>query len=216
MALRAAALMLLTFASLAGAGEEEHRTYTVTVGKKICGTNHLVIQKRDDGAVSVVAQADVLVKISIITYRVNYRGAEVWKDDRLQHLTSSTNDNGKKHTVSAEVNKDAIAVKADGKESQVQNDAWVTSYWKLPPEKLRGPNLVLLDAGTGKVVTAKLEKVGVEKITLMGKMTEVVHYRLSGGVQVDLWYDGDDRLVRQESIEEGHRTILELSRLQRE
>ena len=216
MALRAAALILVIFTSVATAGEEERRTYTVTVGKKVCGTHHMAIQSRDDGSVSVVGQADVLVKVGFIIYRVNYRGTEEWKDERLQKVSSNTNDNGKKHAVTAEASKDGIAGKADGKEFQAKSEAWTTSYWKLPPEKQRGPSLTLLDVGTGKLINAKLEKVGVEKLNLMGNMAEVVHYRLSGGVQVELWYDGNERLVRQESIEEGHRTVLELSKLQRE
>ena len=81
----------------------------------------------------------------------------------------------------------------------------------------RGPNVTLFDADTGKLINARMERVGIEKITILGKKgVDCNHYKLTGGVQVDLWYDGTDRMVRQESVEQGHRTILELSRLQRE
>ena len=141
---------------------------------------------------------------------------DIWWPRSCQQFTTSTNDNGKKHNVSGEATKDGFAVKANGKDVQVRGDAWLTTYWKLPPEKQRGGNMTLIDADTGKLINAKLEKVGVKKINLLGKPVECAHWKLTGGTQVDLWYDGSDRLVRHESIEDGHRTILELSRLQRE
>lgn len=207
---------LLVVSSLTQAGEQEFRVFSVRVDNKPSGTHQIVIQKRDDGSLSVSSQADVTVRIAIITYRYSFRGAEIWKDGRLQQLSSTTNDNGKKHAVSLEATKDGLALKANGKESLVKGEPWLTTYWKLPPETQRGPAVTLLDADTGKLINAKMEKVGVEKISVVGKLVECVHYKLTGGVQVDLWYDGADRMVRQESIEEGHRTILELTRLQRE
>ena len=213
---RLSLLMLLAVGSAARAGDEERRTFAVFVDRKPVGTSQMVIQSRDDGTLTVVSQADVTVKIAIITYKFSFRGTEIWKERKLQQLTTNTNDNGKRHAVSAEGNAEGMAVRADGKEFQVKGEPWFTSYWKLPPENQRGPNVALFDIDTGKLINAKMEKVGVEKISILGKPVECAHYKLTGGVQVDVWYDGTDRLVRQESIEEGHRTILELTRLQRE
>jgi hypothetical protein len=36
-----------------------------------------------------------------------------------------------------------------------------------------------------------------------------------GGVQVDVWYDQNERLVHQESLEDGHRTVLEITGIRR-
>lgn len=207
---------LLAVAATARAGGEERRVFSVTVDRKPAGSNQIVIQSRDDGTTVITSQADVAVRIAIVNYRYSFRGTEVWKDGKLVKLSTTTNDDGKKHAVSAEANKDGLALTADGKESQIKGEPWLTTYWQLPPEARRGPNATLLDADTGKLIAAKMEKVGVEKIVLLGKTAECVHYRLSGGVQVDLWYDGADRIVRQEMVEDGHRTIVELSRFQRD
>ena len=53
--------------------------------------------------------------------------------------------------------------------------------------------------------------VGVEQPSVAGQMQQVQHYRLTGKVNVDLWYDGHNRLVRQEFEEQKHRTLIELS-----
>ncbi|MCE9531427.1 MAG: DUF6134 family protein [Planctomycetes bacterium] len=198
------------------AAEDERRTFTVFVDNKPSGTHQIAVKTSDDGTVAVTSQADVVVKVALFTYRFTFRGAETWKGDKLIRLSTATNDNGRKHAVMVETDKDGLTATANGKSFALKGQPWVTGFWKLPPEAQRGPAVVLLDADTGKVINAKLEKVGIEKINLLGKAVECAHYRLSGGVQADLWFDGADRLVRKESIEEGHRTVLELSRLQRE
>jgi hypothetical protein len=206
------AVIFLAVSVAHGAGVER-RTFTVSVDEKPSGSHQLTIETKDDGSENVTAQADVAVKALIFSYQYAYHGDESWKDGRLLRLSTSTNDNGKKHTVAAKATKDGLAMKADGRDSMVKGAVWPTSYWKLPKE--RGPSLVLLDADTGKLIDAKLEKVGVDKLSLLGQKIDANHYRLSGGVRADLWFDGDDRLVRQESIEEGRRVVLEMSGLTR-
>jgi len=48
-----------------------------------------------------------------------------------------------------------------------------------------------------------------------GQSVSAAHYRLVGDVKVDLWYDAQDRMLRQDSLEDGHRTVLELTRIRR-
>jgi len=208
---RISILMLLMIAPFATA--EERRTFTVSVDRKPSGTTQLSIQKRDDGSVVATTQADVTVRIAFITYKYAFRGMEVWKNGKLTEVATATNDNGRKHSVTLLPGREGLDVVADGKASNLKGDFWLTTYWKLPAEGQRGPKVTLLDADTGKLIEAKLERVGKEKLTVINEVAECEHYRLSGGVQVDLWFDADGRLVRQESIEEGHRTVLELSRL---
>ena len=216
MIMRLSLLALFFALAPVAVADEERRTFTVSVDGKPCGSHQIVIHNKDDKSVVVTSQADVTVRVAIITYKYAFRGSETWKDGKLQQLSTSTNDNGKRHSVTADATKDGLAVKADGRDVQIRGEPWVTTYWKLPPENQRGPNVGLLDADTGKLINARLDKVGVEKITIGGKTVECVHWKLTGGVAVDLWYDGADRLIRQELVEQGHRTILELSRLQRE
>ncbi len=40
-------------------------------------------------------------------------------------------------------------------------------------------------------------------------------YRLSGDMAAELWYDESERLVREDTVEEGHRTVIELARIRR-
>jgi hypothetical protein len=106
-------------------------------------------------------------------------------------------------------------VKVNNAEKVVPAHVWLTSYWSLPDPKLRNQELPLIDADNGRDLTAKLTFVATEKIKVGGQVIPLNHYRLTGKVNVDLWYDGSDRLVRQEWIEQGHKTLVELVRVRR-
>ena len=86
----------------------------------------------------------------------------------------------------------------------------MSTYWRLPAAKFRNQNVPLIDADTGKDIAATLRFVGMENTPVAGQTVQCAHWRVTGGVQVDCWYDGFDRLVRQESVEDGHKTQLEL------
>jgi hypothetical protein len=80
---------------------------------------------------------------------------------------------------------------------------------------LRDGAIPLIDADTGKDLSGKLRFVANEKVRVMGQEAALNHYKLTGQVQVDLWYDGSERLVRQEWLEQGHKTMIELIRVRR-
>jgi hypothetical protein len=75
--------------------------------------------------------------------------------------------------------------------------------------------VAIIDADTGHELNARILMVGQEQRTVAGSNQIVQHLRLQGKTVVDLWYDASGRLVRQEWLEEGHKTVLELARLRR-
>jgi hypothetical protein len=117
------------------------------------------------------------------------------------------------------------------RKSAVESDVWVTTYWQLPKrlaladsdepggtnpgaaEKSKPKAVSLVDTSQGRKRRAELKWIGEEAITIAGLHKTCDHYRLSGDVQVDLWYDADRRLVRQESIDEGHKTVLQVKKI---
>ena len=68
---------------------------------------------------------------------------------------------------------------------------------------------------TGQLREARLVYVGKEQVAAAGQACECTHYKLTGGFDADLWYDAGERLVRQDWIEDGHPTRLELARVDR-
>ncbi len=201
--------------SAAPAGEIETRDFAVLVGGKAAGEVHMTIQKHDTGVVSVRTYTDVKVTFGLLTHRFSFRGVEEWKDRRLTRLDSTSEENSKRMSVSAAAGPGGLAVRANGTERTMKLEAWASTYWSLPDPKLRDGELMILDADSGKELTAKLQYVATEKMRVAGQEVTLNRYRLSGKVSAELWYDGHERLVRQEWSESGHKTVMVLVRVRR-
>jgi hypothetical protein len=216
---RHAAWLAVAVLALAGlrarAAEIETRDFVVFVGGKAAGEAHMTIHRQDDGTVTMRCDTDINVHKLIGKYKFIYRGVEVWKDRRLVRFDSQTDDNGTRYIVHALAEADGLKLRVNNVERKARADVWLTSYWSLPDPKLRAAPLALLDADNGRDLDAKLAYVATEKRTVAGQEVPLNHYRLTGKVQVDLWYDGAERLVRQEWMEQGHKTVMELTRVRR-
>lgn len=207
--------LLALAGQLARAADIETRDFIVTVGGKPAGEVHMTIHRQDNGTIVMRCDTDIKVQLVVGGYKFIYRGLEVWKDRRLQRFESTTDDNNKRYIVSAVAEKEGLRLKVNNVERLVRGDVWLTSYWCLPDPKLRGDTVPILDADNGNELDSKLTYVANEKLRVAGQQVSLNHYRLKGKVQVDLWYDGSERLVRQEWMEQGHKTVVELIRVRR-
>lgn len=216
-----AGALLLLAAALVGPGvprsaaaDPEVRDYVTYIDGKRAGDYRMTITGHEDGSVTMQGQAAIRLRVFLVSYRYTYGGTEVWKGGRLAQLESRTDDNGKQYAVSALADANGVRVRVNNQEGRAPADAWVTTYWRLPEARLRNGNLTLLDADTGRVLSATLQYVGAGQVSVAGQVQNCAHYRLSGQVQVDLWYDTRERLVRQEWVEDNHKAVLDLARVQ--
>lgn len=209
-------LALALVAGRAGAADVEQREFTVYVDGKQAGTYHLTIAAQADGTTTAAAAATISVKLGPLpVYSYSYRGTETWKAGYLVRMDSSANDNGKRFALTAVAEPAGLRVTVNGQQRMHPPQTWPTSYWRLPDPRPADPTVRLLDADTGRALQARLTVVGMEQVAALGKALPCRHVQLRGDVQVDLWYDEAQRLVRQESLEDGHKTTLELTRCQR-
>jgi hypothetical protein len=193
----------------ARAADTEQRVFTVLVDGKPAGEYRVTI-RIDDGTATMTGNAAVHVRHALGQYRYTYQGTEVWKGGRLQRLDAASDDDGKACAVRATAEADGLRVAANGRAQTVRPDAWPTTYWQLPPAERRDQPLTLLDVDTGKPLTARLSALGPVRLTVAGQPLEATRYRVTGQAQAELWYDAQGRLVRQETVEDGHKTVLEL------
>jgi hypothetical protein len=212
--LLAAAVLFCSGLPRAAAGESEVRDYVSTIDGRRAGMYRMTITAQDDGSVTMTGQANISIRVLLVRYTYTYKGTEVWKGARLQQLQSETNDNGKQYAVSVAADADGLRLRVNNQEGRAPGDAWVTTYWQLPPPKARNQAQTLLDADTGRVLNATLQYVGPSQVSVAGVVQNCAHYRVAGGVQVDLWYDANERLVRQEWVEDNHKAVLDLVRVQ--
>jgi Family of unknown function (DUF6134) len=195
----------------AGAADVETRDFTILVDGKASGNYHMSIKRHEDGAVSLAAESEVHVSVLLVpVYSYSYHGQEVWKDGRLQHFESSGKENNKPFAVTAEATANGLRVKVNGQEHTALPEVWTTSYWRLPGAEHRNKAILLMGCDNGQEKVGSLHHVGVERMKIAGQELPCAHYRVMRDVAYEVWYDGEDRLVREEWVSNGHRTVLEL------
>jgi hypothetical protein len=198
------------------AADIEVREFSVNIDAKPAGQYQMTINRQDDGTVQMSGRCDTQVTyVAVLKYTYSYQGTETWKDGRLRKLDSSSDDNGKRFNVQVVPDTDGLRINANGQTQTAPANSWLTTYWSLPDAKLRNHAVSLIDADTGRIIPAKLDYVGPAQLTIAGQEQNYAHYRLTGGVQVELWFDNQERLVRQEWVEDGHKAVLELARIRR-
>jgi hypothetical protein len=209
----AACLLLLDFAQ-ARAGDQETRTFSVLVDDKKAGDYQLTIVRQNDGSLAASAQSDVRVTIlGIPVYTYTYRAREVWKAGRLQHFESDGKEKGKEFAIRADVDGSSLRVVANGNERRTRPDVWMTSCWQLPEARFRNNDVPLLGCDTGADIQGRLQFVGNEQIKVAGQLQTCAHYRITKDVPHDVWYDSHERIVRDEWMSSGHRTVVEMTGL---
>jgi hypothetical protein len=198
----------------ARAADQETRIFSITVDGKKAGEYKMVIQKQADGSMAVFTSSDVRVTVlAVPVYTYSYGGQEVWKDGRLVALASRGKEKGKEFNVRANADSTGLKVVANGKEHTASLDVWTTSCWQLPLAKFRNNMVVMLGCDTGADYPSQLQIVGSEKIAIAGQEITCSHCRVTKDVPHDLWYDSQERLVRDEWVSNGHRTVIEMTEL---
>jgi hypothetical protein len=213
LSLVAAAATLLTVGlSQAGAGDIEIRRFTVGVDGKKAGDYQMHIQRGADGTLTFSAQSEVRVTIlAIPVYTYSYRAREVWKGGRLQSFESSGKEKSKEFNIRASLDGSALRVVANGQERRTRPDVWMTSCWQLPEARFRNNAVPLLGCDTGADLQGRLEFVAKEQIEIAGQTMSCAHYRVTKDVVHDVWYDAQERMVRDEWLSSGHRTVVEMT-----
>jgi len=208
-------VVFVTGTSRAAAADTEVRDFNVVVDGSRAGEYHVTIQRGDDGTLTMSLTSEVRVKVLGVTfYSYTYRGREVWKDGRLRRLDSSGQENGKPFTVSVVPDAGGLRVACNGQAHAAPPNVWTMTYWQLPPAPARDQPLPLLGSD-GREVDGRLQYLGTERLNVAGQEQPCGHYRVTGSTPHELWYDAQERVVRQEWVVDGHKTVLELTRVGR-
>jgi hypothetical protein len=199
--------------SPAMAAHTEIREFSARIDNKPAGSYTMSIVEGKEGRAVMTAEAAISVRMYLVkTYTYSYSGTETWKAGRLQELKSKANDDGKALEVTAWATVDGLMVWNGGKQRPTAGDAWTTTYWRLPDPALRNRPIHLLDADTGKDLYGTLQFVDWQELNVAGQKQKCSHYRLTGDkLNVELWYDAKEHLVREKLVEDGHTLTLELT-----
>ena len=136
---------------------------------------------------------EVRVKVAFVTvYRYEQTETERWVDGRLVALNSVTDDNGTLHKVTATSRGNVLAVNADGKTSEVDPAVMPVSLWNAALVQ----KTIALDTQDGSLVKLSVVDHGKEQLVLQGRPLTAHHYSIKTSFPQEVWYDGQNRLVK--------------------
>lgn len=212
-------LLLLGHGTALAQARVEERVFLIKIEDREAGRYTQKLTTYPDGTTDLEARGDVRIRVLTIHYQFSYRANERWKENHLQHLASASSESGApggppgttQHTLTVSADGRQLKVKNGAKERPLSGDAWSTSYWTLPPADRRMKPLTLVDSDTGEEHQVQLQVVGREKLRVGNQTVPCTHYRMTGTLQADLWFDGRDRLVRREMLRRGRKAVLELT-----
>ena len=154
--------------------------------------HHQIELVRNGDQEKVSIKTDVVVKVVYVpVYRFEHRASEVWQNGHLVSLRSQTNDDGEKHTLQAVAKDDRLEVTGDGTVSQASDEIIPASLWNRDLVS----QTVLLNTLTGKQMAIKVADLGAEAVRVHGSTVPAHHYKVTGELERELWYDQSDRLV---------------------
>lgn len=185
----AAALCLPAVASIPTDGGLDFR---VLRGDSPLGEHRLSFTERD-GQLEVLVTIDLKVTVGPFTFfRYSHENREIWRDGQLVSLVAETNDDGDDYFVRAQQTPEGMRIETkDGKEV-VPTSLLSTSYWNYDMVEAER----LLDTQKGKVREVSTELVGPSDVWVDGEVIEARHYRMSGDLDLDIWYDANNEWVK--------------------
>jgi hypothetical protein len=143
----------------------------------------------------VVVDIDIKLEVSfafIKVYDYHHRNREVWRDGKLVGFETQTDANGSPFKVRATREGDLIAIKGEKYQGPAPGDLLPTSYWN--PKTISASELI--NTQDGRLAKAKVADLGIETIDAAGTRIDARHYRISGDLDLDLWYDRNGMWVK--------------------
>ena len=175
------------------------------------GTHTLAFQNSGDQR-AVTTSIDFAVKaMGMTVYRYVHRGNEVWKGSTLQSIDTKTDDNGKQFAMRAQHDGKGLTVERKGADTAFstsvndqglkQNDTvretlpagvLPSTHWNLDQVK----QSILLNTQYGTPSKVKIVDLGRETIKTSSRSIQATHYRYSGDITLDQWFDEKGRWVK--------------------
>ena len=159
------------------------------------GSHVLKFKADNSGTVEVDIETDIAVSMMFVTvYRFEHEGHERWENGQLVSLISETDDDGEAHD---------LVVRADGAVLEVSdNGVTVERPFGLLTGSLwhsgivGAPATTLLNTLNGNAMNITVQDVGDEQVQGEQGLVAARHYRLTGDLEREVWYDTDGVLVQ--------------------
>jgi hypothetical protein len=168
-------------------------SFTVIRNGEQIGASTVHVQRHGDET-TVETATEIRVTIAFVTvYRFAKRQTERWVGGGLAGLSAVTDDNGKVTRVTATRNGDRLSVNIDGRHGDIE---------AAPPANLWDPSVLRLtrafNTTDGTIIPVSVTDRGTEQTVVRGRSIAAHRYAIRTTGAQDVWYDGQQRLVKVE------------------
>ena len=221
------ALFLLTTSSTAVLAADDFPygsslTFAAVRNGQTIGHHRLTFQKNGD-QLTVSTAIDLAVNIMGVTaYRYMHRAQEVWSGDTFQGLTAKTDDDGKKYAIQIRRDGAALRVERNARSGDLSpatldrglpRDGAVRTT--LPSQLLPSTHWnvrqirqsALVNTQTGAEARIQVSVLGRETIRTTNASIDATHYRYTGDLVMDQWFDDTGRWVKTSFIASDGSTV---------
>lgn len=202
------ATLLVIDAAPAQASANQTWDFRVFLDDKEIGTHRFDLIEQGDER-QLTSTARMAVKILFVTaYTYDHHDVEQWQGDCLSQLSSTTDDNGKKHRVDVQRRAGVTVVQTLEGTQRLGECVLTFAYWN--PAMLQQTQL--LNSQDGEHIDVKITDAGSDPILVRGVKTPAHRYELrSAKLSIDLWYSEQKEWLALESkTERGQKLIYKL------
>jgi hypothetical protein len=148
------------------------------------------------------------VRLLFVTaYRYRHEAFERWCGGCLTALESTTDDNGEREFVRAAARGDRLVVARPPGSEEHEGCVRSFAYWNPRIIEARA----LLNSQTGELLPVTVLPRGEEPVRVGSQTLRAQRYRISGpGLQIDVWYSGDDWVALEAAAAGGRKLRYEL------
>ena len=179
---------------------QERLVFDVLRDGEAVGEQSIEFEREDEGLKVSVETALAVKRAFFTVFRYEHKRVERWRDGRLVSLAGMTNDDGEEMELSIVLKDKAYTRTFNGEDEQLNGSLGIASLWSK--EVLSGGKL--LSAESDAVYRVRADLLGRETIRVGSGDILADHYRLSGQLSRDLWYDDQGRLAQVRYEHDGY------------
>lgn len=182
-------------------------SFDVLLDDKPIGTHRYQVEATANGIERILSEASFEYRLLGITlYRYRHSAEELWRDDCLQRIDATTNDNGEVQVVRGARSDDGFQLQQPRVQRTGSDCLSAYAYWDLPRLQRQSQ---LLNPQTGTFDAVRVEFVGEESLRRSGGPQPARRYRLRAAqLDIHLWYSPEGRWLQLVSAARGNRQLI--------
>jgi hypothetical protein len=196
LALLASSALLVATTSPAASENSTEWNFDVLLDGKPIGSHHFEV-RREGNETSLLSDANFKVAVlSLTVYRYRHTSRELFRDDCLQRIEASTDENGVHEQVQGTAVDSAFVVTGHQGAARLPACVMTFDYWN--PHILQQSHL--LNPQTGAYTPVLITHLGPEILMVAGRSEAADTYLLAAdALKIKLWYSADQRWLGLES-----------------